>query len=109
MNLISRGYAVTVCVFGLWAWYVDIKFINSKTEHLLPDVCLACATLPASMTLGIMYEHWQNLFTKPLVQLAWVTLCAVFQRGTLFLLAHLLSRKNTMHNQKDTPGPNAAR
>jgi hypothetical protein len=94
MTLISRGYAAMVSALALWAWYIDIKFVNSQTEHLLPNVCLAFTTLPASLTLGIMYEHWQNLFNKPLVQLTWVTMCAVLQSGTLFLLTHLLSRRN---------------
>ena len=91
MNLISRGYAVTVTALALWAWYIDIMFINSKAEHLLSDVCLAYATLPASLTLDLMQKYW---VTAPLVQLTWVTMCAVVQSSILFFLTHVLSRRN---------------
>jgi hypothetical protein len=91
---IALTYAAIVGLTAMWACYVDMTLLHSPREHLLPDITLAYLSLPASLSLGPMYDLWPALFSKPFTQLAWITLCGVVQAAALFLLASL-SPSNT--------------
>ena len=92
MKLVAWVYAIVISVLALWAWYIDIKLFHSSAEHLLPDIMLAIASQPMSLTLGPMCIHWSNLFNKPFVQLIWLTLCGVTQAIILFMLPRFISK-----------------
>jgi hypothetical protein len=53
-------------------------------------------TLPASLSLGALYENFPTFFSEALVQLAWLTLCGAGQSGLLFVMAKLASRKRKL-------------
>ena len=93
MKLIAWIYAFVIGILALWAWYIDIKLLHSPIEHLLPDIMLAVASQPLSLTLGPLYSHWPSLFEKPLVQLSWITLCGVIQVTILFMLTWFMSKR----------------
>ena len=93
LRTFSLGYAVLAGLLALWAWWVDIRLLDSEREHLLPDILLALVTMPSSLTLGWLYQHWPDLFTG-LWQTAYVTACAIFQSGVFFIISKWWERKN---------------
>jgi hypothetical protein len=86
MKIVAKIYAVLLGVLALYAWYTDIRFLHSSTEHLLPDMLLAFASVPTSLSLQFLPTS-----TPPLLELAWLTLCAAVQAGIVFFLASLVS------------------
>lgn len=90
---LSLVYAVVVGVAALWAWYTDVKLIHSAREHLAPDILLALVTLPASTSLGSMYDRWPAFFQMPLMQLTWLTACGALQVVALYALSFLAPKR----------------
>ncbi len=81
------AYFALVVAATAWAWYIDIKLIDSSREHLLPDLVHFVAALPSSISVLFLSGFWPNFFDLPFVQLSWVTLCGFLQAGTLFWLS----------------------
>lgn len=92
-RLIAWFYALVVLLAAGYAWYVDIRLLNSGYEHMLPDFLLMFVTLPASLSLGPLYESFPTFFDRSFAQLTWVTLCGVGQASALFVAENLASRK----------------
>jgi len=90
----AKVYAILVTTLALWAWYTDVSLLHSQREHLLPDILLAIASMPASLTLEPMSQQWPDLFTSPFVQLTWVTICATVQTGIIFFISGLSVNEN---------------
>jgi hypothetical protein len=88
-------YLIVVGIAALWAFYVDARLLHSGREHLLPDIVLGLVTLPASLSVGLIYDMGPTLFSKPFTQIAWVTLCGVGQAGALFLVSRFMRRSNS--------------
>jgi hypothetical protein len=84
-------YASLIALAAIWAWYVDITMLHSQREHLLPDIVLAFLSLPSSISLGSMYKAWPVFFSKPLTQVAWITLCGFGQAAVLWFLPKLFA------------------
>jgi uncharacterized membrane protein len=84
--MLAIGYAVLVGSVACWAWWVDIRLIDSPREHLLPDILLALLTLPSSITENWVYQRWPAFFTG-LWQTAYITGCAVFQSGVFYMFS----------------------
>jgi hypothetical protein len=55
---------------------------------MLPDIILAMATMPSSLTLEWVYSQWPDTFAG-LLQLVYLTACATLQTAILFVLAWL--------------------
>jgi hypothetical protein len=96
MNLLAKAYAVLLGVLSFWAWYTDITLLHSFRDHLAPDMFLAFACLPASLSVGFFPNG-----TAPLIQLAWVTLCAAAQAGVVLFVAGLLSKRIARNGHHD--------
>ena len=90
---LAIAYSIIIALAAIWAFYVDVRLVHSVREHLLPDLVLALITLPASLSLGPLYETWPTFFSRPLVQPAWTAFCGAAQAGVLFLVAALISRR----------------
>ena len=86
-RLLALFYAVVVGLAVIWAWCTNVTLLPSVEEHMLPGILLAVVTLPASYTLGPLYEHFPAFFSAPFVQLMWLTICGVFQAGMLYLFS----------------------
>ena len=93
MPALAIAYAVLVAVVAAWAFYVDISMLHSQREHLLPDMALAFVTLPSSLTVGVLHDTWPGIFSRPLIQVVWVTLCGFAQAAALFLLPKLFNSR----------------
>lgn len=92
-RLIAWFYALTVLLAASFAWYVDIRLLNAGYEHMLPDFVLMFVTLPASLSLGPLYDSFSTFFDRPFAQLTWITLCGVGQASALFFAENRASRK----------------
>lgn len=92
-RLIAWVYAVIVFVAASFAWYTDIRLLNSKYEHMLPDFLLIFVSSPASLSLGPLYECFPTFFDMPFAQLTWITLCGIGQVSALFFAERLISPK----------------
>ena len=90
----AKAYAVLVAILALWAWYTDVSLLHSQREHLLPDILLAIASMPASLTVDLMFRQWPSLFTTPLVQLSWLTICAAVQASIIFFISGFSVNEN---------------
>ncbi len=89
---LAVAYAILVGLVACWAWYVDVRLLHSTREHLAPDLVLLFMSLPASLSLPRLCETWPTLFSRPLAQLAWLTLCGAGQAAVLFLVTGLAHR-----------------
>ncbi len=87
------AYAALVGVCAAWAWYVDVLLLHSSREHLLPDILLALVSLPASRSLGPLFDTWPGVFSRPLAQLAWLTFCGFSQAAALWLVCKQAARR----------------
>jgi len=84
----AKLYAAILVNLALYAWYTAIRFPHSSHVHLSPDILLAIATMPSSLTLSPLYDHWPDFMSLPFIQIAWLHVCGVFQVGVLFLVSH---------------------
>lgn len=87
LRRLAIAYAATLGLVALWAWWVEIQFLNSPREHLLPAAVLAFLSLPSSLSVGGLYDAWPELLSRPFGQLAWLTLCGAAQAFALFLVS----------------------
>lgn len=101
LRTVAITYCVLVSVLACWAWYVDIKLLHSEREHLLPDMLLACASMPTSLSLNWVYELWPKSFVG-LLQTAYVTGCALVQATALFVVSRRWEQRSR-HNQNRFP------
>ena len=85
-RIVALLYAVVVGLAALWAWYTDVILLHAGREHMLPDILLSILSLPTSNTLNFLYDHSPTLFSAPLAQLTWLTVCGAFQVAVLYLL-----------------------
>jgi len=91
LRTIAIAYAVLVGLVACWAWYIDVKLLNSAREHLAPDIFLAILTIPSSFTADWIYQRWPESFTG-LAQTGYLTVCAIVQAGVLLLFSIWLER-----------------
>lgn len=92
-RLLAWLYAAIVFLAAAYAWYFDIRLLNSVREHLLPDILLMLVTFPASLSVEPLYENFPAFFSKPFVQLTWLTLCGTGQAGVLLVAAKLIKAR----------------
>jgi hypothetical protein len=90
LRTLAVCYLIIVGLIAFWAFYVDARLLYSTREHLLPGFVLGVVSLPASLSVGVMYDTWPTFFSKPFTQIAWVTLCGVGQAGVLFVASRLM-------------------
>ena len=86
LQRIAIGYLAIVLLAAAWAVAIDATLLHSQREHLLPDILLAFVTLPSSLSISSVYSAWPAFFSLPFTQVAWATLCGVFQSAVLFVL-----------------------
>jgi len=86
-RMLALFYAVVVGLAAIWAWYTNVTLLHSVREHMLPSILLAAVSLPTSYTLDPLYKFSPTLFSAPLVQLTWLTVCGAFQAAVFYLLA----------------------
>jgi hypothetical protein len=84
---IAKVYAAVVAVLLTYAWYIDISMQTSQREHLLGDMLLSFAALPASLSVGFFYDHFRTVADQPFAELIWISCCASMQVVALFLLS----------------------
>lgn len=94
LRKLAIAYSIVVGVAATWAFYVDARLLHSDGEHLLPGMALSLVTLPASLSMGPMYEAWPTFFSKPFTQIAWTALCGAGQVAVLFVAAGLFRRRS---------------
>ena len=87
LRKVAVCYSMIVAIAAAWAFVVDVQMLHSGREHLLPDITLALVTLPASRSTGWLFATWPDLFSQPLVQPGWMTLCGAVQALALFLVS----------------------
>lgn len=92
IRTISIVYLIVLGLIATWAIYVDLIFLHSVREHLLPGFVLGFVTLPLSLSLSFVYEIWPVLFSKPFTQEAWFIICGMSQAAVLFLAGRRLSK-----------------
>jgi hypothetical protein len=85
-------YGVVVLLAAMWALVVDVRLLHSEREHLLPAVLLAFIAMPASLTIGPLYEYWPMIFGNEFVQVAWATVCGLAQAVAVFMTGRLWAR-----------------
>ena len=90
---LAIAYSILVVLTATWALYVDAHPLHYAQEHLLPSTALLFITLPASLSVGTMYEAWPTFFSRTFTQIAWITMCGVGQAAVLFLVAGLVRRR----------------
>ena len=83
-------YAALVVIAAIVALYVDMAFLHSSREHLLPDMLLLLVSAPASLSLGLLVEAFPKAFQSPFAQLAWMTSCGLLQATVMFLASRLI-------------------
>ena len=86
LQRIAIGYLAIVLLTAAWAIAIDAAFLHSVREHLLPDISLAVVTLPSSLSMSFLHSAWPAFFSLPFTQVAWATLCGIFQTAVLFVL-----------------------
>jgi len=82
----AKAYAGVVAGLLIYAWYIDISLQASQREHMLGDMLLSFASLPASLSLGFVYVHFRTVADLPFAELTWISACAITQVAALFLL-----------------------
>jgi hypothetical protein len=86
LQRIAIGYLAIVVLAAGWAVSAAALFFHSEREHLLPSTLLALATSPSSLSVSALYRAWPAFFSLQFTQVAWLTLCGVFQAAVLFAL-----------------------
>ena len=86
MRLFAWLYAAVILVLGSYAWVADLALRNSVREHLLPDILLAMATMPLSLSLERFASLAPRALGSPFGGLTLLTLFGVAQAGLLFWL-----------------------
>jgi hypothetical protein len=61
MRFVAKAYTILIVVLTLLAWSVDITMHDSLNPHLGPDILLHIVSLPASLSLALVYERWPKL------------------------------------------------
>lgn len=61
-RVVSFCYGSLIVAIAIWAWYIDVRLLHSEREHLLPDILLAIAGMPSSLTADWVYEAWPKSF-----------------------------------------------
>ena len=87
LRFIAWCYASVVFVATCFAWCTDFALRNDPREHLLPDALLDLTTMPLSLIMNVLYPLAPNLFDRPFVQLASLSIFGVMQAALLFWLA----------------------
>jgi len=95
LRSIAVLYAVIVLLAAVWALTVDAHFLNPGREHLLPDVLLAFIAMPASLSIGPLYDHWPTVFGNEFAQVAWAAACGFTQALLLFMAGRLWARRRS--------------
>jgi hypothetical protein len=92
LRSIALVYCVLVLGAAAWAVAVDMQMLHSQREHLLPDAVLMFIAMPASLTLGLLYESWPATFGSEFAQVGWATVCGFAQAGVVAALGSISSR-----------------
>jgi hypothetical protein len=90
--VLAAVYAASVSIAVAWAWFTDLRLLHSPREYLLPDICLALVTLPASQALSLLYRQWPAFFTAPMMQLCLLTICGLSQVAIVFSFLRFFAR-----------------
>jgi hypothetical protein len=88
-------YAALVVLVAIWATSVNIGFLHSSREHLLPDMLLLFLSAPASLSLAVLAATFPKAFQSPFAQLAWMVFCGLAQAAILFLASRLIPAHRT--------------
>jgi hypothetical protein len=86
----ATAYLIIVLMAAGWAMYIDVTLRDSTQEHLAPDILLLIVTLPSSSAVAYLYDTGWTLFSGPIVQIVWITLCGLGQAWLLFALARMI-------------------
>jgi hypothetical protein len=92
LRSIALVYGVLVLLAAAWAVVVDMQMLHSQREHLLPDAVLVLIAMPASLTLGPLYERWPAAFGNEFAQVSWATVCGLAQAGVVAALGSISAR-----------------
>jgi hypothetical protein len=82
----AAAYTAVVSLAIVYIWAMDIAYLNSDREHLLPSMILLVLGLPTSLTMDWLYSSWPDSFTG-LLQTAYLTACGIFQAGVLWMFS----------------------
>jgi hypothetical protein len=93
VKIFAQFYFILVAVLALWAWCIQIAFLHSPGDHLLPGGLLLIAALPTSLSILPLRALWPSVFASGFVQLSLFTFCGIVQTLVLFGGARLLPRK----------------
>ena len=89
---LAVGYAILVLAVMGWAWWTDVAMLGSRSEYLAPDTWLILVSMPASLSAGLVFEAWPDVFANPLMQLAWLSACGLVQIAAALLIAWCIDR-----------------
>jgi predicted permease len=90
LSSIAAAYVAIVAVAFAWAVVVDMRLADSAQEHLLPGAVLMLITMPTSLVMGPLYEHWPSVFGNGFVQLGGALLCGLLQAGVVLGVGNAL-------------------
>ena len=97
MRILAWVYTSLAFSVAAWTWCVYAS-VPSNTEHLLPVVLLSFVSLPLSLTLELIYTHFEVIFWNTFVQLAALTSVAIIQAAILHVIAGSVSRASRSEN-----------
>lgn len=95
LQRLATIYLTIILLAAAWVLYVDASMLHSVQERLLPSILLAALTLPSSLSIGLLFQHWPEFFSLPLAQLGWCVLCGALQAALLFLAGSHKRRKQS--------------
>jgi hypothetical protein len=93
VKVFAQFYVIVVAVLALWAWCIQIAFLHSPNDHLLPGGLLLIAALPTSLSILPLRAAWPSVFASGFVQLALFTCCGIVQTLVLFGVVRMLPKK----------------
>lgn len=89
---LAVGYAILVLAVIGWAWWTDVAMLGSRSEHLAPDMWLILVSMPFSLSAGLVFETWPDVFARPLMPLAWLSVCGLAQIAVALFIAWCIDR-----------------
>lgn len=89
---LAVGYAILVLAVMGWAWWIDVTSLGSREEHLAPDLWLILVSMPSSLSSGLVFEAFSDVFANPLMQLVWLSVCGFVQIAVVLLIAGFIDR-----------------
>ena len=93
LRKLALAYAAFLCAIAIWTWAIEIAYLGSEQEHLLPAIVLSLWSLPTSVPAVNALCTRANDYCGQPGQLVLITFCGAAQAAILLIATHWLGRR----------------